>query len=143
MDNQVKGLESLAEKYANEINDLQRKLEAAKNRYMVVSEALELLKKDGEADQVELFPSLVSEKYKGMSMTDAIKDIIESHPNNKVSADEVFSALKKHGFQSKSKNLKRDVFTRLYRQRKNGKLICRTEKGIKKYFLPETNSEAE
>lgn len=131
-------LELLLRKYTDGVKDLQVKLDEAKRRYTIVHEALELLRKDGHGGQERLFPQLESDKYKDQSMTDAIKDIIESNPNHRVSAEEVFSSLQKHGYQSGSKNLKRDVFTRLYRLRKKGKLICRTEKGIKKYYLPET-----
>lgn len=130
-------LELLLRKYTEEVNGLQDKLDEAKKRYMVISEALELLKKSGYTNQKRLFPDIISDKYKDISMTDAIKDIIQSNLTHRVSAGEVFSALKKHGYQTKSKSIKRDVFTRLYRLRKNGKLICRTEKGIKKYYLPE------
>lgn len=136
MGDQKMDLELLARKYEIEVNGHQEKLDEAKKRYTIVSEALKLLRKDGDIDQSQLFSPVISEKYKGMSMTDAIKDIIKFHPNHKVSAGDVFSELQKHGYKSKSKNNKRDVFTRLYRLRKNGKLICRIEKGIKKYCLP-------
>lgn len=138
MGDQRIGLEVLAKKYLADMNRLEEELTEAKKRYEVVSTAIELLLKDGDPGQTELFPMILSEKYKGKSMTVAIMDIIESSPNHKSSANEVFSALQKHGFQSESKNLKRDVFTRLYRLRKGGKLICRREKGIYKYYLPET-----
>ncbi len=138
MGDQMASLESLLTKYAEEIKDFQDKFDEAKKRYLVVSEALELLKKDGYTQQERLFPDIISDKYKDISMTDAIKDIIQSNLTHRVSASEVFTALKKHGYQSKSKSMKRDVYVRLYRLRKNEKLICRTEKGIKKYYLPET-----
>lgn len=131
-------LEFLLRKYTDEVKGLQVKLDEAKKRYTTVHDALELIRKDGYVGQERLFSQPKSDKYKDKSMTDVIIDIIKSNLHHETSAGEVYSALKKHGFQSGSSNLKRDVFTRLYRLRKKGKLICRTKKGIKKYYLPET-----
>jgi len=136
MDDQM-NLEILAKKYESQVNDLQEQLNEAKKRYEIVISALELLQKDGHAEQKELFQPVLSDKFKGMSMPDSIKSIIETSPNQKVSSEEIVLALKKHGYQSNSDNLKSAVYTRLYRLRKKGRLMCRTERGIKKYYLPE------
>ncbi len=138
MSNQGVDLELLSKKYLEQVNDLQEKLDEVKKRYTIVSEALELLRKDGDVDQKKLFQPVISEKFKVMSMPDAIKNIIESNPNRKASAGEIHSELIKHGFQSNSTNIKRDVFIRLYRLRKSGKLLFRSEKGIRKYYLVKT-----
>lgn len=138
MSDQRIDLELLAQKYEAQANDLQGKLNEVKKRYTIVSEALELLRKDGDIDQNKLFQPVISEKFKDMSMPSAIKNIIESNPNRKASAEEIHSELIKHGFQSNSKDIKRDVYIRLYRLRKSGKLLFRSEKGIRKYYLAKT-----
>ena len=138
MSNQGVDLELLVRKYEGQVNDLKGKLDEAKKRYTIVSEALKLLRKDGDIDQNKLFQPIISAKFKGMSMPDAIENIIESNPNRKASAEEVLSTLIKHGFQSESKNFKSDVYTRLYRLEKRGRLMRRSEKGIFIYYLPDT-----
>jgi hypothetical protein len=71
-----------------------------------------------------------------MTMSQAIEVVLESTPLRKASARTILLELQKNGFKSKSKNLKRDVYTRLFRLEQKEKLISKKEKGIKIYFLP-------
>jgi hypothetical protein len=85
-----------------------------------------------------LFPTIkkTSDKYKGMSMSQAIIDILRNEPELKGS--EIFHKLEEHGYESESKNLRRDVYTRLFRITEEGKIIAKTRNGeMKRYSLPE------
>ena len=130
-------LETLFKKYQAQANCLRDQLATVTERLSAISTALELLRTEGGSGQEPLFQPVETERYKTKSMTAAINDILESNPAHKAAAEEILIELQRHGFHTESKNLKRDVFTRLYRLRKKGKLISRTEKGIRKYFLPE------
>lgn len=141
MSDQKMELEMLLKKYQDQVVSLQEQLTTAKNRLGVVSGALELLRTEGNPDQAALFQPIVSDLYKNMSMTEAINNILKTSPASKVSSETILSELQKHGFHTESKNLKRDVFTRLWRLTKGGKLGAKTEKGIKKYYLFERKEE--
>jgi Fic family protein len=121
------------------------RLSEARRKLTVVTEAIELLKKEGVFDQDKLFstPEILSNKYKDWGMKVAIEDILKSAHGNKASAQYVISELQKHGFVSKSKNLKRDVYTRLFRLQKRGILGARKEGGLKKYFWKDEKIEEE
>jgi hypothetical protein len=132
-------LNILAKKYHELIESLENQLVEAKRKFTVVSEAIELLKKEGVFDQDKLFKihPIISERYKDMSMKKAIEDILGSNEHKKLSAEDIHSELLKHCYESKSKNLKRDVYSRLFRMEENGILISIKEDGRKKYLLPE------
>lgn len=127
----------LAKKYKDQVLALESQLAEAKRRLAVVTEAVELLTKEGIFEQTGLFPisAQISEKYKDMSMSQAIEVILESIPHHKASAKIILLELQKNGFRSSSKNFKRDVYTRLFRLEEKGKLISKKEKGIKIYSL--------
>jgi len=143
MKEQVSELAFLEKKFRDEIELLEHQLMEAKRRLTVVSEAIELLKKEGIFDQEKLFEvsPILSDRHKDMSLTEAIRDILESASFKKLSAEEIYLELQKHGFKSNSRDPKRDVYTRLWRLRKGGKLFLTKEKGIKKYSLPKKEEE--
>jgi cell division protein FtsB len=145
MKEQVADLSLLEKKFQDEIKALEDQLLKTKKRLTIVTEAIELLKEGGTFNQDNLFimPETLSDKYKGVPMRKAIEEILRSYHGKKVSAGDVLSNLKKNGFVSKSKNLKRDVYTRLFRLRKSGILCSRTEGGLKKYFIKEDKIEEE
>ena len=136
-------LKILARKYSDQIHALENQLAEAKRRLAVVTEAVELLTKEGIFEQAGLFPisTQISEKYKDMSMSEAIEVILESMPIHKASARTVLLELQRNGFKSASKNFKRDVYTRLFRLEEKGKLDSKKEKGIKIYYLPKREGE--
>lgn len=76
-------------------------------------------------------------------MTDAIKDILRSREHEKLSADDIYKELVKNDFSSESKDLKRDVYTRLLRMEQGHKLVAtKKKKGRpKRYFLPKMEGE--
>jgi len=76
-----------------------------------------------------------TDKYKGKSMAEAIFNILANETN--LNGKEVCQKLEQNGFESKSKTLQRDVYTRLYHLEKDGKLTSKIndDKG-KGYSLP-------
>ncbi len=145
MEEHMTDLNILAKKYREQIESLQNHLDEAKRKFTVVSDAIELLKKEGVFDQEKLFetPNVLSDQYKDKSMTEAVEDILKSNQPEKLSVDVIYSELLKHGFKSESQNLQRDVYSRLNRMEKSGKSIS-TKRGKgkkKKYFLPKKEEE--
>ncbi|HMK76435.1 MAG TPA: hypothetical protein VK568_09690 [Thermodesulfobacteriota bacterium] len=130
-------LELLAKQYGNLIQSLEKQLDEAKRKFAMVSEVIELLKKEGLYGQNKLFdvPTVLSDRYGEMSMWEAIQDILKSEHYKWASAEVIHAELLKNGFKSKSENLKRDIYSRLYRLEKDGALISRKESGVKKYSL--------
>jgi hypothetical protein len=138
MDEHNGDLKILAKKYADQVHILESQLAEAKRRLAVVTEAVDLLTKEGIFEQAGLFPitTPISDKFKDMSMAEAIKVVLESAPLNKASAGTVLLELQRNGFKSASKNFKRDVYTRLFRLEQKKRLLSKKEKGIKIYYLP-------
>lgn len=138
-------LNVLAKRYKEQVDSLQGQIEEAKRKFVVVSEAIELLKREGVFDGEKLSqpPVALSDRYKDKSMPEAIEDVLQSNQPSKLSADAIYSHLVKNGFKSKSKNFKSDVYTRLNRMVKAGKLLS-TKKGkgkVKKYSLPKKDDD--
>ena len=136
MSEQTDELEALSARYGRQERELEDQLAEVKRLKQVVSEALSLLR--GEVrpgPQGNLKPSNVSEKYKAMSMTFAIKDILKTPQFQKASAAEIQSELQRHGYKTESKTPKRDVHTRLYRMERLGHVSSVIENGTKKYSL--------
>jgi len=132
-------LDVLAKKYQERITSLENELNEEKRKLSLVSEAITLLRKEGIFDQEKLFetPTVLSDRYKGMGMREAIEEILKSNQPEKLSVDIIYSELLKNGFNSGSKNLRRDLYTRLFRLEEKGILNSTRKKGgIKKYFLP-------
>ena len=141
MEEHMADLNVLAKKYQEQVDSLQGQLDEARRKFTVVSEAIQLLKREGVFDQERLFqsPMVISEKYKDKTLSSAIEDVLRSNQPEKLSASFIHSELVKNGFSSDSKNIKRDVYTRLNRLEKSGKILStkRGGKGNKKYFLKE------
>jgi hypothetical protein len=129
-------LETLAIKYDKQVRALEEQLAEAKRRHQVVSEALSLLRGEGSPEQEKGLQPPVTERYRGMSMTVAIKSILKTSQFQRASAAEILSELQKNGYKTKSKQPKRDVHTRLFRMAGKGQVISSKVNGIKKYSLP-------
>jgi hypothetical protein len=144
MEEHTGDLSMVAKRYKEQVEALENQLAEAKRRLAVVTEAIELLMKEGIFEQEGLFSisSPISSKYRDLSMPEAIEAVLESTPLRKAPARTILVELQKNGFKSASKNLKRDVYTRLFRLEHKGKLISKKERGIKVYLLPpkEVNS---
>ncbi len=136
-------LELLAKQYSNLIQSLEKQLDEAKRKFAMVSEVIELLKKEGLYGQDKLFdvPTVLSDRYVEMSMGEAMQDILKSDQYKWASAEIIHAELLKNGYKSKSENLKRDVYSRLYRLEKDGILISKKESGLKKYSLAKSTKE--
>ncbi|MCJ7564590.1 MAG: hypothetical protein MUP52_08375 [Candidatus Aminicenantes bacterium] len=143
MKEQINDLEILEKKLREEIEFLEAHLSVSRKKLDAVTITIELLRKNGTYEQNKLFPiqQIISDKYKNIGMRAAIEDILKSSERKKMSALNIISELIKYGFQSKSKNLKRDVYTRLFRLEKRGILSSRKEGGLKKYFWKEEKIE--
>jgi len=140
MEGHMPDLNLLVKKFQERIESLQGELEGAKKNLTVVLEAIELLKREGVFGQQRLFkaPDMISDRFKDISMTQAIEDILRDKQPDKLSADEIYSDLIGNGFKSDSQNLKRDVYSRLNRMKNSGKIISTKKARGKmiKYFLP-------
>jgi len=136
-------LSVLAKKYRERVEGLEKELEEARKNLNVVTEVIELLKKERIYQQEKLFevPPVLSDRYKDKTMTEAIEDILKTNQPEKLSVDVIHSELVKNGFKSKSQNVKRDLYTRLFRLEEKGKLDSTKKGGVKRYFLPKTGEE--
>lgn len=118
-------------------NELQVQRQEALKNAEVIQQAISLIKQRTDMPQTAQLPlPKISEKYKDMTMTDAIHDILkhEENPNG----SEVYERLTQNGFSSNSKNVKRDVYTRLYRLAvKEKKILASGSRGNLRYSLPE------
>jgi hypothetical protein len=133
-------LSVLAKRYQERITSLENELNEEKRKLSLVSETIALLRKEGIFEQEKLFspPAILSDRYKDKTMTEAIEDILRTNQPDKLSVDFIYSGLVENGFESKSKNLKRDLYTRLFRLEEAGKLSSTKKGGAKRYFLPKT-----
>jgi len=139
-------LSILARKYQERIQALENDLNEEKRKFNLVSEMIELLRKEGISyEEEKLFDAstVLSHRYKDMSMTKAIFDILKSREHKQLSANDVYQGLVKNDFTSRSKNLKRDVYTRLLRLEQNEKIgSTKKKKGQpKRYFLLKTEED--
>lgn len=145
MERQMADLNFLVKKFQKRIESLQTEIEETKKNLNVASGAIELLRREGVLGQQRLFtsPDMISDRFKDMSMTQAVENILkEKHPD-KLSADDIYLELVSNGFQSDSHNLKGDVYSRLNRMNSSGKIIStKKAKGkMKRYFLPQKEGE--
>ena len=103
----------------------------------IIQETIRLMK---HREKMPIEPELPlqtvkTDKYKGMTMAQAIFDVLTSEPG--LNGKEIYQRLEQHGYETESKTLQRDVYTRLYNLDKNGKIISFTDKGFKCYKMPE------
>jgi aspartate/glutamate racemase len=136
-------LDMLAKKYQERITSLENELNEEKRKLNLVSEAITLLRREGIYEQEKLFenPTVSSDRYKDMSMKEAIEDILRSYQPEKLPVDLIYSDLVTNGFKSESKNLRRDLYSRLSRLEDDGILDSIKRGRVKKYFLPKTEEE--
>lgn len=133
-------LEAIIKKSQVVIDTLMPQIEEARHNIEIAQQAMKLIEKEGTGQQealpLEVAPAIqvISDKYATMSMPEAFTDILLAR-DEYLGAEEIIAELQKHGFKSKSKNLKRDVYTRLYRLADKGKLLSRKEGPIKKYSV--------
>ena len=139
MEEHIMDLSILAKRYQDRITSLENELNEEKRKFTLVSDAIALLRKEGIFEQKKLFemPEALSDKYKEMSMTDAVLDILRSAEPEKLSANTIYLNLVKNGFKSNSKKLQSDVYTRLNRlEKKHMVTSTKKKKGHpKRYFL--------
>lgn len=130
-------LAELARKFDERIKALEQELQEVKRKKKLLHDAFDLLTKEGVFEQ-RLFETTsipLSDKYAEMDMNEAIKDAVHSSPLGHLSGDEINAELVKNGYRTSSKNLKRDVYTRLYRLEKKDELTSHKEGGVKRYSL--------
>lgn len=137
MEEHVGDLAILEKRYAELVETLETQLQEARRKLTIVSNAIELLKKEGIFDQQKLIqvPTVLSERYKNMSMTKAVIDILKTKT---LSARDIYSELLKHGFESKSKKLLGDLQSSLSRLKGKGVIISKKQGNAYKYSLPKS-----
>ncbi len=127
-------------------NKYKEQLEGLKNKYDLVLKLIELEKKEEVPRQLSMpfnSPVALSDSSQDKSMTEIIEDILRVNPFAKLTVDEIYNEIIKTDFRSKSKtkDLKRDVYARLFRMEQR-KLISSAKKGgIKRYSLPLPNEK--
>ena len=136
-------LDVLAKRYQERITSLENELNEEKRKFSLVSDTIALLKREGIFEQEKLFetPTVLSHRYKDMGWREAVEEVLKSNQPDKLSADIIHSELVKNGFGTKSQNLKRDVYTNLFRLEEKGKLSSTKKGGVKRYFLPKAEEE--
>lgn len=145
MEGNIRDLNALARKYQEQVDLLQGQLDEARKNLTVVSQAIDLLRREGNEGQEKLFniPEVVSSRYKDASMSAAIKDILFQKKPEKLPAEIIYQELVKNGFKSNSTNMKRDLYTRLFRMVQSGILVSAKKGKFKKYSLVDTKESAE
>jgi hypothetical protein len=143
MEENMTDLNLLAKRYQEQIQSLQGQLDEAKRKFTVISEAKELLKREGVFDQENLkTPVVISDRYSDKSVPEAIEDVLRTNQPNKLPATTIHLELLKYGVKSESKNFKGDVHSVLNRMEESGKILsAKRGKGKKKYFLPKKEEE--
>jgi hypothetical protein len=143
MDNHKADLGALVKKYDQAISELEMQIAEAKRKKSLVVQTIDLWEREGIfEEQDKLFevqpsstPIRISDKYADSSMPKAIYDVLKNNDEG-LGTERIILELQRHGFKSGSQNLKRDVYTRLYRLEKDKKLFSVKEGGLKKYKLP-------
>lgn len=143
MQEQESDLDALIRKYQNTIDSLNIQVKDAKNKLEIARAALYLLKEEGKVNQKKLFepiPIPVGDKYSNTKLKDAIIDVLKTHNEEKLTGVEIFKELIENGFNSKSANIRRDVYISLNRLRQDRKSnVSRLEEGNRKrYFIAES-----
>jgi hypothetical protein len=137
MADQPADLNLLAVKLKREIKSLEDQLAEAKRRYGVISEAVSMLTNEGYIGQEPLFVDrpAISQKYKGKPLVESIEDILKLASGQSLTVENILVEINSNGFESGSKNLKRDVYTYLHRLAKRKRISMRKEGKLNKYFI--------
>ncbi|MCG6534489.1 MAG: hypothetical protein L7F78_07325 [Syntrophales bacterium LBB04] len=117
-------IETLLTKYNKRVKELEDELSVLRHKLDVLREASEIAKEEGiPTKQDNLFKETIptSNNYKDMSMPEAILDALS---NQELTGKEVYAELMRNGFKSTSKSLQGDVYGRLNRLAKDGKITA-------------------
>ena len=142
MKDQTNVLNELIKKYKKSIENLEKQINETKNKMLIASNALKLLSQEGLFEPTPDIPSIdvsaisasISDKYKNVSLNKSIIDVL-NNSNKYLDGQEIYDELIKNGFQSKSSNIKRDVYVGLYRLNRDKKIISKQVEGKKKYIM--------
>lgn len=144
MEKEASALNELIKKYKTEMENCEKRLEELKRKMNVAYEAMKLLEQESaikpseSSPQKTFAPVSLSEKYKGVSMTKAIMDILVNTPHW-LDGHRIADELLKNGFTSASSNIQRDVYIALYRMEKEKKIFSKTKDGRKHYSADKQN----
>lgn len=131
-------LQILIKRYNTTIGDLEEQLSDVKRKRDMVYETLKLLESEGITTQDRLFKNenaSIGGKYKNLRMKESVIDTFKSHPEDYLTGRYIYNELIKNGFQSNSKNIKRDVYIMLNKMKKDNIIIENTEGKLKRYKL--------
>ena len=137
-------LKRLIEKYELAIKRCEQEIIDKKHRQNIARQALELLIQEGvtNVEMPQTRADRLMEKLDvAVGLSSALRTIFNSYPDEFLSAQDIYEELIKNGFHSKSTNVKRDVYVRLYRMEKTEILESKEEGGIKKYRLKKEVTE--
>jgi hypothetical protein len=151
-DNYKTDLGALVKKYDLTLAELESQIAETKRKKSLVLQTIELSEKEGIFSQDKLFdvpstpirttPIRISDKYAESTLPEAIFDALGNNKDG-LDTEEIYAELLRHGFKSKAKNFKSDLYTRLYRLSQNERLISFKEGGLKKYKLPNGGDQKE
>jgi hypothetical protein len=133
----IDALKKESELWSAKSKSLEAQSKEAFHNAEIIQETIRLMK---HREKMPIEPELPlqivkTDKYKGMTMAQAIFNVLTSEPG--LNGKEIYQRLEQHGYETESKTLQRDVYTRLYNLDKNGKIISFTDKGFKCYKMPE------
>jgi hypothetical protein len=134
----MSNLDALINKYTAQLANMEAEVAEIRRKLDTVSMARDLLNKEGLSDnQTDLFVAAVkqvSDRYAELNYTQAISDVLKDKPD--ITGADMYDELLKHGFRSTSKTKRSDVFVKLYRLEKAGKIVStKHKKGAKTYKL--------
>ena len=99
-------LEKIRGKLETQIHEKQTEIAELKKKYAAVEQVIDLLYRDeAEKPQTAKVVEIKRDRYKEMSIGEAISDCINNGPLRSWSRPEIVKFLKDNGFKSKSKNL--------------------------------------
>jgi hypothetical protein len=134
----VTDLKRLIEEYELAIQRCEQEIIDKKRKQNIARQALELLIQEGVTN-VEMPQTRANRLLEGLDLSvglgSALRKIFNSWPDEFLSAQDIYDQLVKNGFHSKSANIKRDVYVRLYKMEKTRTLESKEQEGIKKYRL--------
>lgn len=118
-------IELLTTRYKTKLSELEEEAKTIRTKLDTLIEVAKMAKEEGfTPKQEELYRTSSSVpvvgKYSKMSMTEAIIDILNIHPD--ILGNDIYQELLRNGFTTVSKHLKQDMYKRLGAMRVSDKI---------------------
>lgn len=135
-------IRKLVNQYSNKIRVLEKQIEELRRKKDfledILRDASEMLDETTVSDMSDI--AVVSDKYSNMYWPDAI--ILALKGGKEMTAKEVLDDLLTNGFETSSKSVKSDIYSRLKKLEKIGKVVATKEgKQLARYKLKEDKKE--